>query len=48
VLGGCLIIAPPSVAAKGQYEIIQGNLDDLDRLSVMSGLDATFYPDATF
>ena len=29
---------------KGQYEIIQGKLDDLDQ----SGIDATFNPDATF
>ena len=30
--GAGLTIAPPGVVAKGQYEIIQGSLDDLDRL----------------
>jgi Bifunctional DNA primase/polymerase, N-terminal/Primase C terminal 1 (PriCT-1) len=32
VLGGGYAVAPPSVAAKGQYEIIHGTLDDLNNL----------------
>ena len=32
-----LRIAPPGVGAKGQYEIIQGSLDDLDRLRSCAG-----------
>jgi hypothetical protein len=32
VLGGGMAIAPPSRVAKGSYSIIQGGLDDLDRL----------------
>jgi hypothetical protein len=43
LLGAGLVIAPPSVTANGSYEIIQGSLDDLDRLPVMRGLDATLY-----
>jgi hypothetical protein len=31
-------VAPPSVVVKGTYEIIQGHLDDLDRLPVAKGL----------
>jgi hypothetical protein len=43
VLGAGLSIAPPSVAANGTYEIIQGRLDDLGRLPTMGGLDAALY-----
>jgi hypothetical protein len=32
ILGGGLVIAPPSHVAKGEYQIIQGTLDDLGRL----------------
>jgi Bifunctional DNA primase/polymerase, N-terminal len=32
ILGGGFVIAPPSQVAKGEYRIIQGTLDDLDRL----------------
>jgi hypothetical protein len=39
ILGGGFVVAPPSRAGNGQYEIIQGTLDDLDRLPVMRGLD---------
>jgi Bifunctional DNA primase/polymerase, N-terminal len=40
VLGaGGYVVAPPSKSAKGQYEIIQGGLDDLERLPVMRNLD---------
>jgi Bifunctional DNA primase/polymerase, N-terminal len=38
-----LCIAPPSIGAKGQYEIIQGSLDDLDRLPIMRGLEDRLY-----
>jgi hypothetical protein len=32
VLGGGYVVAPPSLSAKGQYEIIAGTLDDLRNL----------------
>jgi Bifunctional DNA primase/polymerase, N-terminal/Primase C terminal 1 (PriCT-1) len=32
VLGGGYVVAPPSLSAKGQYEIIAGTLDDLQDL----------------
>jgi hypothetical protein len=35
ILGGGFVIAPPSQVAKGQYRIIQGTLDDLDRLPLL-------------
>lgn len=35
VLGDGFVVAPPSVGSKGRYEIIQGSLDDLDRLPRM-------------
>src|SRR5262249_46021104 len=35
---GGYVVAPPSKSAKGQYEIIQGNLDDLERLPVIHKL----------
>ena len=38
-----LCIAPPSMGAKGQYQIIQGSLDDLDRLPIMRGLEDRLY-----
>jgi hypothetical protein len=38
ILGSGLAVAPPSRGSKGCYEFIQGGLDDLDRLPVMSGL----------
>jgi len=43
VLGAGLCIAPPSIATKGQYKVIEGSLDDLDRLPVMRGLDPRLY-----
>jgi hypothetical protein len=43
LLGGGLCIAPPSVVINGAYEIIEGQLDDLDRLPIMRGLDAALY-----
>jgi hypothetical protein len=38
VLGGGFVVAPPSRVVKGQYQFIQGGLDDLDRLPVMQGM----------
>jgi hypothetical protein len=43
LLGSGLAIAPPSVVAKGQYQIIQGHLDDLDRLPIMRELENRLY-----
>jgi len=43
VLGAGLAIVPPSVTANGNYQIIEGSLDDLRRLPVMRGLDAGLY-----
>jgi hypothetical protein len=43
VLGAGLCIVPPSIASKGRYEIIEGRLEDLERLPIMHGLDARFY-----
>ena len=45
LLGAGLAIAPPSVVAKGQYQIIQGHLDDLDRLPIMRELEDRLYVD---
>jgi hypothetical protein len=48
LLGAGLAIAPPSrVVSKGQYQIIQGHLDDLDRLPIMRELDARLYANAS-
>jgi hypothetical protein len=43
LLGGGLVVAPPSLTPDGRYEIIQGSLDDIDRLSVMRGLEENLY-----
>ena len=43
LLGAGLAIAPPSRVAKGQYQIIQGRLDDLDRLPIMRELEDRLY-----
>jgi hypothetical protein len=43
LLGAGLAIAPPSVVTKGQYQIIQGHLDDLDRLPIMRELEDRLY-----
>jgi primase-like protein len=43
LLGAGLCIAPPSLVTKGQYEIIEGHLDDLDRLPIMRGLEDKLY-----
>jgi len=34
LLGGGFVVAPPSMGAKRRYEIIQGSLEDLDRLPI--------------
>ena len=47
LLGAGLAIAPPSLVAKGQYQIIQGHLDDLDRLPIMRELDVRLYANAS-
>jgi Bifunctional DNA primase/polymerase, N-terminal len=43
LLGAGLCIAPPSVVTKGSYKIIEGHLDDLDRLPIMRGLEDRLY-----
>ena len=43
IVGTGLCIAPPSELATGTYQIIEGRLDDLDRLPIMRGLDDQFY-----
>jgi hypothetical protein len=43
LLGAGLAIAPPSVVANGQYQIIEGHLDDLDRLPIMRQLEDRLY-----
>src|SRR5262249_32310628 len=35
LLGGGFVVAPPSQVKQGQYQFIQGSLDDLDRLLVL-------------
>jgi hypothetical protein len=46
LLGAGLAIAPPSIVAKGQYQIIEGHLDDLDRLPIMRELEERLYNSA--
>jgi hypothetical protein len=43
ILGGGFVVAPPSQAASGRYQFLQGSLDDLGRLPVMRGLEQSFY-----
>ena len=43
LLGAGLAIAPPSRVAKGEYQIIEGHLDDLDRLPIMRELEGRLY-----
>lgn len=38
ILGDGYVVCPPSLSAKGRYEIIQGTLDDLDNLPTMRGI----------
>jgi Bifunctional DNA primase/polymerase, N-terminal len=43
---GGLVVAPPTLVTKGQYEFIQGSLDDIDRLPAMRGLSPDMYVDS--
>lgn len=43
LLGAGLAIAPPSRVAKGDYQIIEGCLDDVDRLPIMRELEDRLY-----
>jgi Bifunctional DNA primase/polymerase, N-terminal/Primase C terminal 1 (PriCT-1) len=43
LLGAGLAIAPPSRVPKGEYQIIEGHFDDLDRLPIMRELEARLY-----
>jgi hypothetical protein len=43
LLGAGLCIAPPSVVTKGRYEIVEGHLDDLDRLPIMREIEDRLY-----
>jgi hypothetical protein len=38
IIGGGVAIAPPSMVMKGSYKIIQGHIDNLDRLLLAKGL----------
>lgn len=40
ILGNGFVVAPPSLARKGRYEIIRGSLDDLASLPKMRGVAA--------
>jgi hypothetical protein len=42
ILGGGVVVAPPSKTASGHYEFIDCSLDDLDRLPIMQPLDEPF------
>jgi Primase C terminal 1 (PriCT-1) len=43
LLGGGLIMAPPSLFEGGQYQIIHGTLDDIRNLTPLQGVDAHLY-----
>ena len=45
ILGDGFVVAPPSRGAKGTYEIVQGTLDDLDRLPPMRNMESRAYGD---
>jgi Bifunctional DNA primase/polymerase, N-terminal/Primase C terminal 1 (PriCT-1) len=40
VLGGGFVVAPPSRVKQGEYQFIEGSLDDLDRLPVLNNAPA--------
>ena len=40
ILGGGFVVGPPSEGSRRRYEMIAGQLDDLDRLPVLRGLPA--------
>lgn len=44
LLGGGFVVAPPSRAVTGDYQFIQGNLDDLDRLPVIRNIEIAASP----
>jgi hypothetical protein len=44
ILGGGMVIAPPSQGPKGNYQFISGSLDDLGRLPVMRDVPAKALP----
>ena len=44
VLGGGFVVAPPSRVAKGQYQFIQGSLDDQDNLPTLSDAPSCLQP----
>ena len=46
VLGGGYVVAPPSVSAKGRYEIIAGNLEDLGNLPPLRTVLDSLRPEA--
>ena len=47
ILGtGGFVVAPPSKTVQGQYQFIDGSLDDLDRLPIMQPLDEPSEPAA--
>jgi len=39
LLGAGYVVAPPSIAQKGQYQFIEGGLDDLGQLPVLRNVD---------
>jgi Bifunctional DNA primase/polymerase, N-terminal/Primase C terminal 1 (PriCT-1) len=39
LLGGGYVVAPPSISTKGQYQFIEGSLDDLHQLPVLRNVD---------
>ena len=39
ILGSGFVVAPPSNGTKLEYQFIEGSLDDLDRLPVLSGIE---------
>jgi hypothetical protein len=39
ILGGGYVVAPPSKVAKGDYEFLQGSLDDRDRLPALQNVE---------
>jgi hypothetical protein len=44
ILGGGFVVAPPSRGVKGDYQFIQGGLDDLDRLPILRGIEIASPP----
>ncbi|MGU3399172.1 bifunctional DNA primase/polymerase [Brucellaceae bacterium D45D] len=42
ILGDGFVVAPPSMGAKGQYQLVEGSLDDLENLPTLRGVKS--YP----